>query len=1769
MDVERDRLISVLEFARQSALLRSKPAAAITQHKLFNLHEHEIQGLPGINLNVSGSESEDEVWCTIERLHEVRPPEIASRFLLPWVHGIENPAEEPALSESTGGSSLIGAGTHCSSAEKPQPSKPQIAPELTVSLSGYQMEDSVRRDFQAYLETKWLPWASEEKLRRKTISIYSRIFTLRQQLHGGLSEAQLELVWGVGIGVWSHNGTEVLYPLIGRLVELSIDPQTARIEIRPRDVEARLELEWYASVGNSGVPGLEKTAKEILEEEETPFSPFDRGSFEPLLRAAATHLDGEGPGVYWPDTARPGDRKLPKPDHKLKVTDTWVLFARPRTNSLFLQDLERLKAEVEDADSYPPAAAALITDPETANPVVELPSFRGLSASYHDASRTAGKDARDLHFPKPFNDEQVRIIQHLEVSPGVIVQGPPGTGKTHTIANIICHYLAEGKRVLVTSMKDPALGVLREQLPDEIRSLAISLLTSEQEGMKQFEHAIKKIASEVQALDRIAAAKEIGQLEEGIDALHGRLAHLDCEIAEFARRNLSKIRLEEEEFDPQDAAREIVENDAECELIPDALGIDPEFAPQFSDGDIVRLRDARRGLGADICYLGSSLPQLVEFPDPMDLLEVHRDLAQFEKLKQVIEKGEIPALSNSRQETLAAAQQLLRQIEEMRGLQEEIKCVQATWTDAAFRWIRSRENGDLLKMFEALGAELEQASQRRNEFLDRPIAAPPGIESDIVIMQAVGNLAAGRKPFGVMGMFGKGSQRRQLGTIRVLGDPPSDAESWNHVLEYLGLRKCLSELGMRWNALAGQLSMEALPCKAPEDCLAAVGSYRTFVKIKKLAALQTQVERTAPRLFPAWPRAGEATRSVEYLSELDKALRHHLTKQRLAGVWVTKERIEKVLKGRSGPVVDEIRRFLRETFGNPNISDAEMQAGWSALMAELSRALGLGTHLSAVREVCEKISASGAPRYAELLKQPLMTTTDALLPVNWRRSWRLRRLATYLESVDKHEDLKKLTKERGVAEKALSRSYREVVVKRSWLKLAENASPSVRAALQAYLGAIRKIGKGTGKSAVRYRHDARAAASQANPAIPCWIMAHYRVSESLPPQLGCFDLVVIDEASQSDMTALPALLRAKKLLIVGDDKQVSPEGVGLDEQKVRSLMSRFLGNQVSVYGPLMSPLHSIYDLFSVVFARSAVMLREHFRSVGPIIEYSKREFYNHELRPLRLPKASERLDPPLVDVLVKDGYRNGDINIPEARFIVSEIKAIAADPKMAGRSIGVVSLLADKQALETWQRLTEELGPELMERHRITCGDARTFQGKERDIMFLSMVSAPNENTITPLARDTFYQRFNVAASRARDRMYLVRSVEADQLRSADALRRGLIAHFNAPFAQDEKRVEDLRDRCESPFECELYDELTKRSYKVTPQVRIGHYRIDLVVDGDNDARLAVECDGDRYHGPEKWAEDLERQRILERAGWVFWRCFASTFIRKRKATLDDLFTTLTEQGITPIGADTAPRSVHTEHRVVSSSMPSDETPEEVYSGDALETDREHFSEQQSDYTSGIDESASVQTRAPIENGEFAVGNEALLEKGREKRPHSAPQPRPVQLKAQFEKRPGEAAAQPHRAAQHPKTHSKVQSLPERAFKREDRVSEAPEILPVGQTAKSGQVADPLSETLLTFVPDDLQHCQTCHRKRALLIGRFGPYLKCPECGATGQIPHAAFVDTVSRLKPLCEKCGCPVRAVQYRGRSFLGCSGYPDCRHTESWKALAIRLKEKSSIKN
>jgi very-short-patch-repair endonuclease len=111
--------------------------------------------------------------------------------------------------------------------------------------------------------------------------------------------------------------------------------------------------------------------------------------------------------------------------------------------------------------------------------------------------------------------------------------------------------------------------------------------------------------------------------------------------------------------------------------------------------------------------------------------------------------------------------------------------------------------------------------------------------------------------------------------------------------------------------------------------------------------------------------------------------------------------------------------------------------------------------------------------------------------------------------------------------------------------------------------------------------------------------------------------------------------------------------------------------------------------------------------------------------------------------------------------------------------------------------------------------------------------------------------------------------------------------------------VECGKQKADSPFEIEVGERIIKRGYKVIPQFKPFpndyNYRIDLVIQGENN-RVAVECDGDRYHGIEQWEYDQRREAQLRRAGWKFWRISGSAFYRDKDSAVEGLWQFLEDE---------------------------------------------------------------------------------------------------------------------------------------------------------------------------------------------------------------------------------------------------------------------------------
>src|SRR5258708_17591911 len=261
-----------------------------------------------------------------------------------------------------------------------------------------------------------------------------------------------------------------------------------------------------------------------------------------------------------------------------------------------------------------------------------------------------------------------------------------------------------------------------------------------------------------------------------------------------------------------------------------------------------------------------------------------------------------------------------------------------------------------------------------------------------------------------------------------------------------------------------------------------------------------------------------------------------------------------------------------------------------------------------------------------------------------------------------------------------------------------------------------------------------------------------RVYESFDPREKRFDVVIIDEASQSDVTALSALYLGREHIVVGDKEQVTPDAIGQRLDDVQRLISTDLHGIPNSH--LYDGQTSIYDLAETAFG-GVVALREHFRCVPEIIQFSNHLSYSQTIQPLREP-LSAVVRPALVAHRVNGFRDNAYTNPIEAEEVASLLIACLQDPSYArnqfGRpmSFGVISLLGVEQALLVERHLQRRLPPEAFAKHRLLCGNAAQFQGDERDVIFLSMVDGPpvdgqlDRRDAGP--KDVYKKSYNVAA---------------------------------------------------------------------------------------------------------------------------------------------------------------------------------------------------------------------------------------------------------------------------------------------------------------------------------------------------------------------------------------------------------------------------------------
>ncbi|MBI4025927.1 MAG: DUF559 domain-containing protein [Verrucomicrobia bacterium] len=641
-------------------------------------------------------------------------------------------------------------------------------------------------------------------------------------------------------------------------------------------------------------------------------------------------------------------------------------------------------------------------------------------------------------------------------------------------------------------------------------------------------------------------------------------------------------------------------------------------------------------------------------------------------------------------------------------------------------------------------------------------------------------------------------------------------------------------------------------------------------------------------------------------------------------------RIRRAVLGDLGPVLQSRSGWLRykrllttlrvwqEQMPESGLSEAQatqrlraalrdaLPSDYQSAYEELGRLKNMERDLARRRELLERLGRS-APTWASAIENRLAQHSQSESPGDPHSAWKWRQLHDELErrasvSLDQlQQQIERLSQQ-------LLEITAQLVEKHTWMNQIRQVTSDQRRALGLYALYRDRITKSrNGVLDQHYIQAARKEMELAKQAVPVWIMPLAEVAETFDPRNTRFDVVIIDEASQCDPTALFALYLGSQVVVVGDKEQVTPT-VFQEKTEVLKLINTYL---MEVPGCLAYDGEtSIYELAEPSFGR-VIRLTEHFRCAPNIIAFSNNLSYKGEIKPLREASAIP-LHPHVVHYRVEDGRDGGDnVNEMEAETIVSLICAALEQPEYAKNelgepaTIGVISLVGDRQALRIDSFLRKRLEPAEYQRRQILCGDSAQFQGDERDVMFLSVVDSPPDAPPLSMRQEgpkkIFKKRFNVAASRARNQMWIIHSLNHETDLKIGDYRRRIIEHALDPDAWEHELRERMAnvDPRSMAFEGGVLRRLMEHGYHVVPQHEAGAYSIDLVVVGGR-RRLAIECDGERFHGPEQLQKDLERQAILERLGWTFVRIRGSLFFRDEDRALEPVFRRLKEMNIGP-----------------------------------------------------------------------------------------------------------------------------------------------------------------------------------------------------------------------------------------------------------------------------
>lgn len=1102
-----------------------------------------------------------------------------------------------------------------------------------------------------------------------------------------------------------------------------------------------------------------------------------------------------------------------------------------------------------------------------------------LFETYKDKVKSLnGEEDFSVFFPLPFNKEQKQIYENYLKNRLTVVTGPPGTGKSHTIVNILCSLLAQGKRVLVTAQTDKALESLLDKIPETFDDL---IFTKIQLETNQNRFSLEKSIGNISKILTDSFYLNVESKIKELDNLKAEYVKLKSEVIRALEKEYSEININDsfqnlrayqivEKFESKDSE--------EWNWIQDELTNEELSNFELIRQEILKYKELSdteirysNSLDIDVSTVLNKLEHF-DFKNFLLLQENynkqlnHLGLTEYSKDKILkIQLDKIAEIANE----FSNADIVLKNVKELEQLQKQINShisqenltANKTFSDFTQNgtkylldietYLSFAENGKVGFLTRLANSNFKQVS-----YLEQFTINSKKCNNKTEILQLkllIENLIVINNNFNLL---------KQNGFTFSFDD------NSNLLEKYKVLNDALKKVEINKNVVS-QIQFNS-----------------DFINLSEYSQIN---------LFNIDELARKAILLKDDFEKLQN-LNNKLTEQRQVLQNIDSVMEQSMIKG-----------IFSEFLPVNKIDDVQKFEGLKTKFIEIGKQIEIEQTFINLKKYLNKLLPNTYESFKNVPNHYISKENFEYASAN--------------EFIKQNEfiDLQKCKEELSFINKKIFQVKCDILfdlAKSNFKKKFEDNE------LNSFINLLRQYkitleqGNRNIRNNTRFQILARQNSIAISKKLSCWVMKFNDVLNSVGEEPEIFDCIIVDEASQLDFNSLILGYYAKNMIIVGDDKQTSPSSLtGANSDDFDTIKNKYLDylGQNTVF--IRSDL-SLFSLAGMIAGTSNLELKEHFRCAPEIIEFSKKEFYKNSLRPLK-PLNSNRLNPKET-VFVNDAFTEDKIVYKEIEEIKKFLQRILKDEQYSNKSIGVVSLGLTKHTeklKDIKEDLANEFGKEKIDKHKLIIEDSPKFQGDERDVMIVSLGVAldfqklkenQNAKPRAIISDQDEFKKINVALSRAKEQMILFHSVKSEHLQSND-FRNKILTFFNdevesiEPLQIDDYNIERFRHNVPEPFdswfEYDIAKTLIEKGYSyIQPQYKVKeaelfynhklgkqvyiNFKIDLVVH-NNGKMIAIECDGDPFHSlPEDVAYDIERQEFLERVGWKVYRVLYSAFKR-------------------------------------------------------------------------------------------------------------------------------------------------------------------------------------------------------------------------------------------------------------------------------------------------